>query len=401
MAQSITEGLFPSVAGLFSPVGGEQARQLEMAGRPVDPLSAVSGDIGFLGERMQQGIGSAFGQMPEQDRKRMQAQQAAQELQQQGVDVSTPQGLLALAQRLDALPGFSGESLAIRQAAAQMAQQQQTAGLEQERIRAQTGLAQAQTQKAMQPTAIQPRAKMVTDLGDRVRIEDPNTGDVTYERKGMTPSAVSADERRQAQGEINPGYDKFGRYTNKFGEVFSNTEMAKKRTEIEELEKILDNLNKIGAQDVRDAESFVDYTSGEVSKAVGGALRPNTKDAQTRIAASKILKQMESLPPGAASDADMRTAASTFPGFSDAEGLAKWVNDTKDVIQTVLTRYQDRYDIRPKVQFTAPIELNGQRSRRGQGGRPVSAPPPTAGVPAGVDPAVWSVMTPEEKALWQ
>jgi hypothetical protein len=282
-----------------------------------------------------------------------------------------------------------------------MAQQQQTAGLEQERIRAQTGLAQAQTQKAMQPTAIQPRAKMVTDLGDRVRIEDPNTGDVTYERKGMTPSAVSADERRQAQGEINPGYDKFGRYTNKFGEVFSNTEMAKKRTEIEELEKILDNLNKIGAQDVRDAESFVDYTSGEVSKAVGGALRPNTKDAQTRIAASKILKQMESLPPGAASDADMRTAASTFPGFSDAEGLAKWVNDTKDVIQTVLTRYQDRYDIRPKVQFTAPIELNGQRSRRGQGGRPVSAPPPTAGVPAGVDPAVWSVMTPEEKALWQ
>lgn len=153
MAQSITEGLFPSVAGLFSPVGGEQARQLEMAGRPVDPLSAVSGDIGFLGTRMRQGIGGAFGQMPEQDRKRMQAQQAAQELQQQGVDVSTPQGLLALAQRLDALPGFSGESLAIRQAAAQLAQQQQTAGLEQERIRAQTGLAQAQAQKAMQEKA--------------------------------------------------------------------------------------------------------------------------------------------------------------------------------------------------------------------------------------------------------
>lgn len=153
MAQSITEGLFPSVAGLFSPVGTEQVKRLEMAGRPVDPLQAVTGDIGFLGERMQQGIGSAFGQMPEQDRKRMQAQQAAQELQQQGVDVSTPQGLLALAQRLDALPGFSGESLAIRQAAAQMAQQQQTTGLEQDRIKAQTGLAKAQTQKALQEKA--------------------------------------------------------------------------------------------------------------------------------------------------------------------------------------------------------------------------------------------------------
>lgn len=148
MAQSITEGLFPSVAGLFSPVGSEQTRQLEMAGRPVDPLQAVSGDIGFLGTRMRQGIGGAFGQMPEQDRKRQLAQQAAQELQQQGVDVSTPQGLLALAQRLDSLPGFSGESLAIRQAAAQMAQQQRMGGLEEQLKIAQTEKARAEAEKA-------------------------------------------------------------------------------------------------------------------------------------------------------------------------------------------------------------------------------------------------------------
>ena len=189
MAQSITEGLFPSVAGLFSPVGGEQARQLEMAGRPVDPLSAVSGDIGFLGERMQQGIGSAFGQMPEQDRKRMQAQQAAQELQQQGVDVSTPQGLLALAQRLDALPGFSGESLAIRQAAAQMAQQQQTTGLEQERIRAQTGLAQAQTQKAMRP--------------EEAMVKTPANFAAVGSSLGIPPKANLAEYSQEESARIN------------------------------------------------------------------------------------------------------------------------------------------------------------------------------------------------------
>lgn len=148
MAQSITEGLFPSVAGLFSSPGAEQARRLELAAQPVSPLNAVSGDIGFLGERMRQGIGGAFGQMPEQDRKRMQAQQAAQELQQQGVDVSTPEGLLQLAQRLDALPGFTGESLAIRQAAAQMAQQRQMQGLEQQKTMAQTEQARALAAKA-------------------------------------------------------------------------------------------------------------------------------------------------------------------------------------------------------------------------------------------------------------
>lgn len=148
MAQSITEGLFPSVAGLFATPGAEQARRLELAAQPVSPLNAVSGDIGFLGERMRQGIGSAFGQMPEQDRKRMQAQQAAQELQQQGVDVSTPEGLLQLAQRLDALPGFTGESLAIRQAAAQMAQQRQMQGLEAQKTMAQTEQARALAAKA-------------------------------------------------------------------------------------------------------------------------------------------------------------------------------------------------------------------------------------------------------------
>lgn len=148
MAQSITEGLFPSVAGLFATPGAEQARRLELAAQPVSPLNAVSGDIGFLGERMRQGIGSSFGQMPEQDRKRMQAQQAAKDLQQQGVDVSTPEGLLQLAQRLDALPGFTGESLAIRQAAAQMAQQRQMQGLEQQKTMAQTEQARALAAKA-------------------------------------------------------------------------------------------------------------------------------------------------------------------------------------------------------------------------------------------------------------
>lgn len=178
MAQSITEGLFPSVAGLFSSPGAEQARRLELAAQPVSPLNAVSGDIGFLGERMRQGIGSAFGQMPEQDRKRMQAQQAAKELQQQGVDVSTPEGLLQLAQRLDALPGFTGESLAIRQAAAQMAQQARMQGLEQEKIRAQTAKAKAEAEKAGR-VAEGGQKGVVLPAGGR--IVDPVTGRIIAE----------------------------------------------------------------------------------------------------------------------------------------------------------------------------------------------------------------------------
>jgi hypothetical protein len=56
--------------------------------------------------------------------------------------------MVQLAQQMSSLPGFEGESLNLRQRAAQMAQQAQMQGLEADKIRAQTGLAQAQAAKA-------------------------------------------------------------------------------------------------------------------------------------------------------------------------------------------------------------------------------------------------------------
>lgn len=153
MARTITEGLFPSVAGLFATPGAEQAQRLQMAGQPVNPLSAVSGDMGFLGQRMQQGIGRAFGQMPEVDRKRQVFQQIVRTLGQQGVDVSTPEGMVKLAQQIGNIPGFEGEALGLRQQAVQMAQQQRMSGLEESKTIAEINLKKAQEQKALQEKA--------------------------------------------------------------------------------------------------------------------------------------------------------------------------------------------------------------------------------------------------------
>ena len=150
---SITEGLFPSVAGLFAPIGTEQTQRLQAAGQPRNPLQAVSGNIGFLGERMQQGIGATFGQMPQQDRKRQVFQQLVQQLGQQGVDISTSDGMVQLAQKLSSLPGFEGEALNLRQRAAQMAQQQRMSGLEESKTIADINLKKAQEQKALQEKA--------------------------------------------------------------------------------------------------------------------------------------------------------------------------------------------------------------------------------------------------------
>ena len=153
MEKSVTEGIFPGMAGLFSPVGTEQVQRLQAAGQPVDPLQAVSGSMGFLGERMQQGIGSAFGQMPQQDRKRQVFQQLVQQLSQQGVDISTADGMVQLAQKLSSLPGFEGEALGLRQRAAQMAQQQRMTGLEESKAIADINLKKAQEEKALREKA--------------------------------------------------------------------------------------------------------------------------------------------------------------------------------------------------------------------------------------------------------
>lgn len=157
MAQTITEGLFPSVAGLFAPVGTEQTQRLQAAGQPTNPLQAVSGSMGFLGERMQQGIGATFGQMPQQDRKRQVFQQLVQQLGQQGVDISTADGMVQLAQKLSSVPGFEGEALNLRQKAAQMAQQTQTTGLETQLKQSQIAKNVADAQKASRESgAIKP-----------------------------------------------------------------------------------------------------------------------------------------------------------------------------------------------------------------------------------------------------
>lgn len=203
---SITEGLFPSVAGLFAPIGTEQTQRLQAAGQPRDPLQAVSGSIGFLGERMQQGIGATFGQMPEADKKRQVFQQLVQQLQQQGVDISTPQGLVQLAQQMSSIPGFEGEALGLRQRAAQMAQQTETQGLEQERLRAQTEQFRAQAAKAGRPDDLMVKTPATfAAVGSSLGIPPkPNLADYTQDEAARINAQIQQNKERESAAGV-PG----------------------------------------------------------------------------------------------------------------------------------------------------------------------------------------------------
>lgn len=84
------------------------------------PLQAYSGLISGTGASLQQNITSAFGQQTPQ-----QALSSIIQRTQQEADLSTPEGLVQLANNLNQLPQFSGIALAMRQEAAKLGQQQQ------------------------------------------------------------------------------------------------------------------------------------------------------------------------------------------------------------------------------------------------------------------------------------
>jgi hypothetical protein len=117
---------------------------------------------------------------------------------------------------------------------------------------------------------------------------------------------------------------------------------------------------------VKDAEATFDYTSSDSSKAIGSKLYPKTISAQTRIAASQLLQQLESLPPGSASDADIKLAAKNFPGYGNAANLARWINDTKSLISSSLERQVELYGFPLRVTPTAPLDIGKKKGTQPQ-----------------------------------
>lgn len=146
-----------------------------------------------------------------------------------------------------------------------------------------------------------------------------------------------------------------GAYRDINGQIYGSSEMKGIRQEYEALDKMLFQLNRITDQDIRQAESAFDYVEGVVPKALAGKIDPKTLSAQTKIAATQLLQQIETLPPGAASDADMRAAAKAFPGYGNAEALRGWVNDTKQLIDRYHSRIADQFGFERKTTSTGAL----------------------------------------------
>jgi hypothetical protein len=350
MATNIVGSAFPDFAGLLStPRESLMAAPIQAAqASNQTPMQAITGAIQGAGAQLQQGVGTLFGQVPARVAQQDRLAAIIQQVQSTGVDVASVEGQIALAQELSKYPEFIGMATAMRQQAAESQRKQAETEANIEFKRAQAAQMTAKAEMPMKED-ISPQMRQYRELV----------------AQGLSPAEarrIAYNIKETAGGEEGPkvGFSKSGAFTNQFGETIPATEMSKNRTGFQSAERLLGQLNSITDQDIRNAEAVVDYTQSEARKAVGGTLFSKTLDAQTKIAASQLLQQIEALPPGSASDADMRTAAREFPGYSDATALRNWVNRTKATLEQSLARQAEQFGFQRRITATAPVGPQGR-----------------------------------------
>jgi hypothetical protein len=307
-------------------------------------LGGILGNMAVSSERGAAGLRGAFGVQSPEERVAGIRQQATKQF-----DYSTPEGLYQMAEFLNQ----QGDATGARQAIM---------------------LAQGQQQRM---------ATLTKTGADTVRaLREP--GQVNFQQLlssgKYTPASVAKYQESQnaadlvlvkqagegGTGEAGP-VGKSGAWRDADGTIYSASEMAKQRAGFQGLEKLAENLNMITKQDVTNSESWIDWTAGETRKQVGGKLAEKTVAAQSRINAAQLLKQIESLPPGSASNADMISAKSSFPGYGSAKALEEWIDDTKKKLTASLQRQSDQYGFKQRVEVQMGLS---------------SGKPPTTSAPA-------------------
>lgn len=167
---STVQSLFPELAQQLMADPVAMAR----ANAPKTVEQSFLQDIAGVGASLQENITGAFGQQTQQQRLQGIIQQAQSE-----ADLSTPQGLLVLANKLNEYPEFSGMALSMRQQAATLAQE---SALKE----AQTKKALAEAQKATrekEPSVLDQARQTVIDLGSRTDLNPTQQQALTNARE--------------------------------------------------------------------------------------------------------------------------------------------------------------------------------------------------------------------------
>jgi hypothetical protein len=241
----------------------------------------------------------------------------------------------------------------------------------------------AQAQKMLQP---QPQKPVQIDLGDRVELRDPVTGAVIESiRKGATPGQA-AKPVPTTEGQKTLDRD--------FAKEYSDYVAGGGSSQVD---KILQDLKKV--EDLLASDKNITGIKVSAADALGtlSALYPDAATAKD-LAGGVIQSNLRAILGGqfAQKEGEALLARAYNPAQPQKDNLSR-IKNLRKQIETAATAK------RRAVEYWEANEgtLAGFKGDLGKAKPTGSAASTAGGVPAGVDPAVWNVMTPEEKALWQ
>ena len=303
-----------------------------------------------------------FGENP-QIAQAGQLQGVIQQVQASGVDLSTPQGQIALAQELSKNPQFLGMATALRQEAAKSSLEAQKAGAEIGLREAQTREVEARTKKT--EFAAQQEEKLREELSNLPSNASEEQVLAIYRRYGSADQqtraiqasldrrAKLAADNRAAQPELNNNGKPQGRVDAK-GNFFDNSGRKVASKEFVDAEQshntaqdLLASLRQLSEADINSAfGSVADYTQSFTGQLVGSRFASDTQRAQykiNKIGVKTILENLQQLK-GASTDKEMQKVASTFPGYAARpEVMKQWVDDAIQATNRFLARSEKRY----------------------------------------------------------
>jgi hypothetical protein len=159
------------------------------------------------------------------------------------------------------------------------------------------------------------------------------------------------------------GFDKKGNFISPNGTPFTPTELRKDREVLTSAALLKKALNNINPTDVQATDTLLgDVTQGGVKGFLAKQVLPKgaeTLSAQNKINASGVMQILNNLPPGPASDNDIKQAKSTFPGYGNAKALQDWINNTNAMLDQKFSIYQDKYGSMKWYGNTNPMQQKG------------------------------------------
>jgi hypothetical protein len=161
-----------------------------------------------------------------------------------------------------------------------------------------------------------------------------------------------------AEGE--GGFDKKGNFISPNGTPFSPAELRKDREVLTSAALLKKALNNINPTDVQATDTLLgDVTQGGVKGFLAKQVLPKgaeTLAAQNKVNASGVMQILNNLPPGPASDNDVKQAKSTFPGYGNAKALQDWIDNTNSMLDQKFATYQDKYGSMKWYGNTSPMQ---------------------------------------------